>query len=198
MNSFKSRNSPHLNLAKKYWKALLSPRDLVVDATCGNGQDTLYLSHLVPEGIVFSFDIQQEALSNAELLLKSHLPPEQLQRVFLVLQSHAKWEAISFPFPPKLIVYNLGYLPGGDKQITTKTVTTLESIKKGLSLLDSKGALSITCYPGHPEGALEEKEILDFFSSLPFKDWMICHHRFINRSNAPSLFWVSKNFITNQ
>ena len=179
------QKSPHLALAQKYWQEHVRAEDIVVDATAGNGHDTLFLSKLVPKGAVFSFDIQKEALENT----KKILPPDH--QVTLMHQSHETICEIPFQTAPRLIVYNLGYLPGGDKTITTQTETSLKSIQSCLKILAEGGALSITCYPGHEEGFREEKAIGEFFSkSLPSKEWLVCHHRFVNRPSAPSLFWV--------
>ena len=178
-----TRRSPHLNLAKKYWQEHVQPNDLAIDATCGNGHDTLFLAQLGQQ--VFAFDIQEKAIQKTQELLTLFQKEATLHQL-----SHAKMGEISFPKKPRLIVYNLGYLPKGDKQLTTKTETTLESIKESLSLLSEGGALSITCYPGHEEGEKEERAILDFLSTLPSHKWLICHHRYINRLKGPSFFWV--------
>jgi hypothetical protein len=87
-------------------------------------------------------------------------------------------------------VYNLGYLPGGKKSITTQTDTTLESVKLSLELLADDGAISITCYPGHEEGAREEKELLAFAETLSSKEWNVCQHKWLNRPRSPSLLWL--------
>jgi hypothetical protein len=190
---YKTHHSPHLFLAQKYWKEHVRAGDIVVDATAGNGHDTLFLSQIVlchPEGSVYAYDIQKEALDNTKNLLLTKLPPDQLSRVILCNQSHETIHKIAFQKAPRLIVYNLGYLPGGDKAITTQTKTTLKSMKSCLQLLSQGGALSITCYPGHEEGAREEKAITEFLSSLPSKEWLICHHRYLNRPHSPTFIWV--------
>ena len=175
--------SPHLKLAKEYWKAHLKENDLAIDATCGNGHDTLFLSELCS---VVGLDIQLMALKNTEELLTRHQKKAILQRL-----PHDQIDKLPLPFAPRLIVYNLGYLPSGDKSITTKTETTLESVKKSLEILAEDGAISITCYPGHDEGQKEEAALVTFLSSLP-SCWSICHHRWLNRHRSPSLIWITK------
>ena len=49
-------------------------------------------------------------------------------------------------------MYNLGFLPGGNKEITTLAKTTMKSIEDGLELLDSNGIMTIAVYRGHAEG----------------------------------------------
>jgi hypothetical protein len=188
--SFKNH---HLRLAKKYWQEHLLPGDIAIDATCGNGHDTVFLSHLLLSDTtshIFAYDIQKEALENTKRLICNTFPSEQASRVIFCEKSHAQIAETPCPKPPRLIVYNLGYLPGGDKTVTTQTNTTITSVSQSLSLLAQDGALSIMCYPGHDEGLREEAAVIEFLSSLCPKSWQICHHRFINRPRSPSLIWA--------
>jgi methylase of polypeptide subunit release factors len=141
----------HLLLAQKYWKNLLKPIDNVIDATCGNGLDSLFLKKLIYKGKLFCLDIQKKALENTHFLLKKE--NVDFKNIFLIKKSHEDFSYIP-KTPVKLIVYNLGYLPKSDKTITTKTKTTLKSIKNTLNLIEKDGGISITCYPGHLEGFL--------------------------------------------
>jgi hypothetical protein len=176
--------SPHLHLAKRYWQELLKPNHLAIDATCGNGHDTLFLANLCH---VIGLDIQPAAIHNTERLLAQHEKSAVLHRL-----SHANIDDLPLPDAPHLIVYNLGYLPSGDKNLTTRTETTLESLQKSLSLIARGGAISITCYPGHEEGAKEEAALMDFVSNLPSTEWHVCHHRWLNRPRSPSLLWIQR------
>ncbi len=147
---------PHLEQAHQFWKEHLKPSDHAIDATCGNGKDTAILAGLVPDGHVYAIDIQEDALAAARrhAALKNvsflhqchtHLPEDQMVR---------------------LIVYNLGYLPGGNKLLTSQAGTTLISVARALEILPTGGALSITCYPGHAEGAREEKALQKWSEAL--------------------------------
>jgi len=178
--------SPHLALAQNYWKGHLRAGDVAIDATCGNGNDTLFLSGLLTEGLVVALDIQSQAIENTARLLEQH----QIRRVLLHQISHAEIGQILFPSPPRLIVYNLGYLPRGDKSITTQTDSTLESVKKSLQIAAVDGAVSITCYPGHDEGEREELALIDFVKMLPADQWSVCHHKWLNRPRSPSFIWI--------
>jgi predicted methyltransferase len=183
-----------IDLAHQYWERVVRPGDLVIDATCGNGKDTLKLAQLTgEEGSVIGIDLQQEALVKTRTLLEESLSPSHLARIHLIQQSHAA-------FPPKvekntvkLIVYNLGYLPGGNKNVTTQAGTTLESVTKYFTLLSPGGVISVTCYPGHEEGAREEKSLSQLFSTLSPAIWSVCHHRWVNRLSSPSLFILQKS-----
>lgn len=178
--------SPHLELAKTYWEKWLRPGDIAVDATAGNGRDSLFLAKLSISAL-FVFDIQSTAIAKTQKYLQDYL-----QKVTFYCRSHVDIDQVVLPKPPRLVVYNLGYLPGGDKTLTTRTETTLASVKAALSILDFDGAISITCYPGHEEGAREEKALIDFFISLPPSMWSIQHHRWDERPRLPSLFWITR------
>jgi len=170
---------PHLDQAYLYWKNLLKPGDLVIDATCGNGKDALRLCELVPQGHVYALDIQEIALQKAKELI-TH------SNISFLLQSHTELPSGEF----KLVVYNLGYLPGGNKNLTTLTPTTLESLEKAAQIIAIGGALSITCYPGHPEGAVEEQAVCSWVQTLDSKKWLITHH--VWRERSPTLFFIVK------
>ncbi len=174
----------HLDLAHQFWEKLLLPTDTAVDATCGNGHDTLELVKILSQGKVLSLDIQKEALEAAQMLLSA----EEKERVLFYHQSH-----VEFPEENrvKLIIYNLGYLPGKNKSITTMTETTLLSVKKALAL--ATGGVSITCYPGHPEGEKEEKALLSLCSTLDPKVFSASYTRWVNRETSPSLIFIQKH-----
>lgn len=173
----------HLTLAFSYWQKWLKPTDTVIDATCGNGKDTLRLASLVPQGKVLALDIQEVALLQAK-------KRASCDNVFFFLQSHVS-------FPPaemvKLIVYNLGYLPFGNKAITTLTETTIQSLKEALKKTYWGGAISLTCYPGHLEGLKETEAVFAFLKTLNPQDWHISIHE--GKEKAPRLIWIEKRLF---
>lgn len=177
--------------AHHLWEKLVRPGDCVVDATCGNGKDTLVLARLIGEtGTLVGLDIQEAALTQTRTLLEKELSQEQLDRTHLLLQSHETFPPLAKK--PKLIVYNLGYLPGGDKKITTQAETTLKSLKESLLLIEQGGAISLACYPGHDEGLREEHALLEWMANLPTSAWSVSLHRSLNRHRSPFLFWIQK------
>jgi len=187
----------HLDLAHTYWETHLkktSPPYVIVDATCGNGYDTLALAKMAlihTEGALYGIDAQEEAIERTQRRLRSELSAEVMNKISLAHQSHA-----TFPTEiPEcdLVVYNLGYLPGGDKTKTTHPSTTLLSLHHALSRMKKGGLISMTCYPGHIEGAEEEEALLEYTSQLPPQEFLVCHHRINNRSQAPSLLLIFKN-----
>ena len=185
----------HLDLAHSYWSQLIHIGDTVIDATCGNGYDTLKLGQLALSkdgGRVYAFDIQQEAIESAKNYLSSHFEQDIIKRIDFQVRCHSTFPSSVQAESVKLIAYNLGYLPGGNKLRTTQQQTTLQSLEQSLSLIQPSGAISITCYPGHPEGAREEEAIHLFASQLPPKEWSSCHQRWLNRHLSPSLLLIQR------
>lgn len=165
----------------------------VLDCTVGNGNDTLQLAKLVGKnGKVYGFDIQKKALEiTLELLNSKNLS----NRVELIKDSH---ENIDLYIKEKLdfIIYNLGYLPRGDKSITTNSHSTLISLKKSLELMKNNGIILITSYIGH-EGGMDEKDsIEDLLSQLNQKRYNVVKYDFINQRNYPPiLYGIEKSNI---
>lgn len=185
----------HLDLAHRYWSALVQPGDVVIDATCGNGFDSLLLAQLAlteHSGQLHLFDIQAEALDATRTRLNALLPATRMQRVLFHLQSHESFPATITTSSVRLIVFNLGYLPGGDKSLTTRVTTTVASIQNALSLLQQGGCVCVTAYPGHAEGAREETAVMALTKSLSAQEWSVCHHRWLNRQDAPSLLLIQR------
>lgn len=187
----------HLELAQTYWKALVQPGDIVIDATAGNGYDTLFLAKQVLCGKtqphLFVLDIQPEALESTQQRLKENFPQEHLKGVCWLQHCHSSLPAAIPTGQVKLIVYNLGYLPGGNKNLTTMCDTTLTSLECALPLISPGGMISVTCYPGHAEGKQEEQKVLEFASKLSPFVWTSCHHQWLNRKAAPSLLILQRN-----
>ncbi len=125
---------------------------------------------------------------------KKKLAIDHYDRVFLFHQSHASFPPIAYKKSISLIVYNLGYLPGGDKQFTTLAAETLKSIDEALKLIRPQGMISITCYPGHPEGQREEEGLIAYLKTLSNKLYTICYHQWVNRHASPSLILIRRRF----
>lgn len=185
----------HLELAHSYWQKLLRPGDHAIDATCGNGLDTAFLATCLfstsdHTGTLLAIDKQAEAIEATKRHLEEKFEEKILKQITLLQQCHSTFPA-SLP-PIKLIVYNLGFLPHGDKALKTQTETTLTSLTNALPLMQPGGAISITCYPGHPGGKEEELALRAFAASLRDGEWSCYLHERLNRRNAPSLLLIQK------
>ncbi len=175
-----------LKLSRKLIKEYVKKGMTVVDCTMGNGNDTLLLAKEVGEkGKVIAFDIQQTAIDNTySKLNKKGL----INRVELILDGHENIDRY-INKNIDLAIYNLGYLPKGDKSITTSINTTLESIEKTLKILKNNGLLLIVAYPGHKTG-MDEKELLEeYLRKINQKDYNVLKNEFINQINNPPILY---------
>lgn len=161
----------------------IQPGDIVVDATCGNGNDTLFLSKLVENtGHVYAFDIQQQAIETTRQLLQRN----ERNNVTLIHDSHSLIEQyIDQSTTLAAGVFNLGYLPRSDKSIITKPDSTIEAIRKLLPLLKKNGLLVLVVYAGHPGGQEEKNAVIQFVSELNQQHYFVLKYGFINLVNEP-------------
>ena len=159
-----------------------------LDATCGMGNDTIYLSELLNEkGHIDSYDIQEIAIKTT----KEKLTAKNINNVTLYLKSHEFIEASLYD----LAIFNLGYLPNTDKSITTKKETTMVAIKKLVNEIENNpNLLIIIClYPGHDEGKIESDYIDNYVYNLNSKQYLVCKYLNYNRPSSPYIITISKN-----
>ena len=91
------------------------------------------------------------------------------------------------------VVFNLGWLPGGDHTITTRWETTRAAVDAALGLLKPGGVITICAYPGHDEGERERQELIAYLSGLDNRQFNVLEQRFLNAgSGAPECFIVQK------
>ena len=142
----------------------------VIDATAGNGHDTLFLAELVgSRGTVFAFDIQNQALETT----RSRLKQAGVTNVTLLNCSHADMaDAVPESLHGQIsaVMFNLGFLPGGDHSLTTQPASTLQAVESALGLLKTGGILTLVAYPGHPGGDAETLAVEDYLASLDRPD----------------------------
>lgn len=165
---------------------------LCIDATAGTGKDTAFLAALVGEkGRVISMDIQEIAIEQTRLrLLKEQLS----DRVEVILDSHAHMDRYAKEGSVSLIMFNLGYLPGGDHSLSTKAETTIEALEKGLTLLREGGMISLLIYSGGDSGFDEKNQVLAWLRELPDDKYTVLVEAFYNKPNNPPLpVYILKN-----
>lgn len=144
---------------------VVRPGDVVVDATVGNGRDTLFLSRCVGgTGTVYGFDIQAEALEQGRARVASEGGGGG--KLVLIHDSHANLEQ-HVADSIRAVMFNLGYLPGGDRSITTQIESTLDAIRQAWTLLQPGGLISVVCYRGHPGGAEEAEAVWRCANKIP-------------------------------
>ena len=120
---------------KIFLDKIVQKGDIVIDATMGNGYDTIYLGNLVGEnGKVYAFDVQEEAIKSTKKKVERD---NMTDRVELILDGHQNLDKY-VKEEVSCVVFNLGYLPGGNKKITTSHKTNINAIKKGLNMINKK------------------------------------------------------------
>lgn len=176
-----------LDFAKRLLLPRLEQGGVFADFTMGNGHDTLFLYEHLSQGEIYSFDIQPQAIQSTTALFHNAVP----QNVHLILSSH---EYFTDYFDGELEggVFNLGYLPGGDKSLTTQTASTLEAVSLALSRLSPTGILVLVLYPGHPEGKEESRMTELFCRNLSGREYDVIKYDFINKKEPPYLIAIQK------
>ena len=175
-----------LPFARTLLEKAIKPGDVAVDATLGNGHDTLFLANLVgSDGTVYGFDIQADALAASRVRLAEH---GLLNNVTLFHRGHEHIvESIPLVDHGKITgaIFNLGYLPGGDKAIVTRSSTTISAIEQLLSIMAPEGVIVLVIYHGHPQGAVERDDLLRYAEALNQNIVHVLQYRFINQKNNP-------------
>jgi len=175
-----------LHLVRPY----VTPDSAVIDATCGGGRDTLALAEMGPARL-YAFDVQEQAVRATTALLQDHgycksitdgaiticcVPHEEMGRVVPSGDGAA---------PVSVVIFNLGYLPGGDKDLTTRTDSTMTAVRAAMDLLAPDGVICLTMYSGHPEGKLEKAALLNFASQLDAGKWHTAYVSMPNQKHDP-------------
>ncbi|KPU44864.1 ribosomal RNA small subunit methyltransferase H [Oxobacter pfennigii] len=183
--NFKYKNA--LTLSRFIFKDSIKEGDRVIDATCGNGHDSLFLSQIIGEsGKLYCFDIQDIAINNTKIRLKENSPYENYT---LIKDGH---ENLDLYIKEEIqgVVFNLGYLPGGNHKIITSPMSTITSLQKTLKLLSPGGIAVIVVYYGHEGGDYEKDALYKFIGSINPKLFTVISSQFVNQINNPPLLIV--------
>lgn len=144
--------------------SVLRPGDWAVDATAGNGHDTLFLATAVqPGGRVFVCDIQRAALAATRARLAAAglaAGVDFFQGNHADLPKHLPTNAKG---RIRAVIFNLGYLPGGKKSITTNGSSTVRALSALSEYLEAGGLLVVVAYRGHPGGEAECTSVRTWF-----------------------------------
>lgn len=176
-----------VNYVKENVRRKINQNSIVIDATLGNGHDTLFLrQQLNNQGFLYGFDIQKQAIEKTRIRL---IENDCNSRVQLIHDGHENFDKY-IQEPIDIILYNLGYLPKGNKEITTVSHKTLASIKQGMKLLKKGGIIFITVYPGHPAGAVELEELSSYLHGVDQKEYEVMKVDFFNHRNNPPVILI--------
>ncbi len=190
------RLSP-LKQSQQWLAEIVKPHDEVVDATIGNGYDTLFLINCLRDedstikGFLWGFDVQEQALESTQGKLNQADVANDCYSLHLA--SHAQLASIVPSRQLAVVMFNLGYLPGADKSIITKTQETMQALKMALMKLKVGGVLSIMCYPGHEGGDVESATVTAWVDALDSEQFLIkrVDSEFVTTKSA-FLLWVQK------
>ncbi|MGI6781586.1 MAG: class I SAM-dependent methyltransferase [Acholeplasmataceae bacterium] len=148
------RKSKIVKLSHEILSSLLRKKDIIIDATLGNGYDSLFISPLVSQ--IYAFDIQEQALKTSKETLKN------ISNVKCILDSHLNYKNHLNYYDG--VIFNLGYLPTGNKSVTTTAKTTIETLDNMLNDNLARFIL-VVVYPKHPEGQIESKALLNYIAN---------------------------------
>ena len=178
-------------LAQGMLREVIGAGDLVIDATAGNGHDTVFLAECVgPGGRVLAFDVQAAAIAAAQERVRA---AGLVLRVEFFQESHAMMDTRAAPGTVAAVMFNLGYLPGEDHRVMTQPATTLQGLECASGLLREGGGLAVVCYPGHPGGALEAAAVERWFEALAERGWRVARYGALGtRRPAPFLLFASR------
>lgn len=141
----------------------LQPGGVAIDATMGNGHDTLWLCELAGgEGRVYAFDVQPEAIDSTRARLEANGVADRAE---LILAGHQHMAEFVHG-QADVILFNLGWLPGIEHAVTTRTETTLAAVNAAVELLKPGGVMTVCVYPGHDEGKRELAALLEWAKGL--------------------------------
>lgn len=174
-----------LGLVHKMLADHIKPGDFCIDATAGKGRDALFLCRLTGStGKVLAMDIQPAAVEATRQLLQTESCVPWAE---VVLDSHAHLDAYAQPETVDAIVFNFGWLPGGDHHIFTQAETSLTAIRKGLTMLKPGGLMALCLYSGGLNGFSEREAVLSYVKELDDRQFTVLITDFANRPNTPPL-----------
>lgn len=176
-----------LKISREFIEINVKEGNTVVDCTVGNGNDTeILLKAIGSSGKLIGFDIQKDAiLSTKERLTTKGY---SLDNVDLINDGHENIDR--YISEADLFIYNLGYLPKGDKDIITKGNTTVKSLEKAIEILKPEGFILVSSYIGHDGGMEENRLIEKFLCNLDQKKFNILKNSFINQKNNPPILYI--------
>ncbi|MGJ5711662.1 class I SAM-dependent methyltransferase [Staphylococcus auricularis] len=171
-----------LTFAKTLIQTHISPDSIVIDATCGNGFDTAFLAESVPDGHVYGFDIQQAAIEATNQRTEAYSNVQTIHASHSEVKQYIDAEHVGHI---DAAIFNLGYLPKGDKSIVTKPESTIQAIESIFDLLATEGIIVLVIYHGHEEGKVERDALLNYLKQLDQQRAHVLQYEFINQQNNP-------------
>lgn len=169
-----------LGLSHQFMAAHVREGAFCIDATAGKGRDTLFLCRLVGDsGRVLAVDIQADAVAQTTALLTA----EEVSRRALVVQDcHSRLADYAEPNTVDGIMFNFGWLPGGDHNTFSHADTSVAAVKAALHLLKVGGVMTLCLYYGRQNGTAERDAILEFLPTIDNRRYTVIRGDFANRT----------------
>lgn len=182
---------PLLGYVRELLERVVQPGDVAIDGTIGNGHDMQFLAQRVGEtGRVYGFDVQERALvktreklEEAGLLSPATLLQEDHARMAECLPEDVRGRV-------KAVMFNFGYLPGGDASVVTTEATSIPALQAALELLAPGGVITAMLYRGHPEGKVEAEAVMAWAEGLELTQAHVLCYRFLNQKQDPPILLV--------
>lgn len=173
-----------LGLSHKWIRENVQEGDFCIDATAGRGRDTLFLATAVGKsGTVLAFDVQKAAVDSTLSLLSEN----KIINAQVIHGCHSTMDQYAKECTVSAIMFNFGWLPGGDHRLFSKKDTSLIAIEKGLRLLKPGGIMTLCLYYGKETGTEERDAVLDYLKALDQKKYSVLLQHFLNRKNDPPM-----------
>lgn len=177
-------------LAHAILKEAIRPGDTVIDATAGHGHDAVFLAECVgPGGRVLAFDILDQAIRSARAQVDA---AGLTSRVAFHQASHARMADHAAAGSVAAIMFNLGYLPGDDHELTTTQTETLTALAVAAELLQPGGVLTVVCYPGHPAGAAEAQAVAAWLTAMTCHGWQAAKYAMLGTLRPAPFLLVAR------
>ncbi|MBQ9859407.1 MAG: class I SAM-dependent methyltransferase [Clostridia bacterium] len=169
-----------LGLTHQFMAAHVEEGAFCIDATAGRGRDTAFLCRLVGErGRVLALDIQPEAVASTDALLQQ----EGLRdRAEVVLACHSRLGEYAAPATVDGIMFNFGWLPGGDHTAFSQPETSIAALDCALTRLRVGGVMTLCIYYGRDNGTAERDAILAWLSTVDNRRYTVIRADFTNRT----------------
>ncbi|MEO7100545.1 MAG: class I SAM-dependent methyltransferase [Luteolibacter sp.] len=179
-------------MAQQILRDIIREGDLVIDATAGNGHDTLFLAKCVgAAGKVLAFDVQEAAIASARAKVEKAGFGAQVE---FFLESHEQMDSHTEVGSVSAVMFNLGYLPGDDHELTTEAWSTIVALEIAAKSLKQGGVLSVVCYPGHSAGAVEAMGVESWMKVRAKRGWRVTKYGAIGTQKpAPFLLLAARS-----
>jgi len=175
-----------LPFAHELTRRALRAGGIAIDATSGNGHDTVHLASLVGrEGRVYAIDRQERAIAATRHKVTTRVPEVDVRIIqgdHAALREHVDRDDRG---EVGAVMFNLGYLPRGDHDVITTPETTLPALDAAVDLLAPGGVVTAVLYTGHDGGPEEADAVRGWADCLPQETYSVLSYRFTNRTNDP-------------